>query len=164
MGYVARCRAAVLSPQRSQPVADHHPTGVAFTIDPAHATEVRAYLGMQKSGSPISYNRTPFANSHLSSKTTAKRYCEINPIPIPPPPPPSSSLAFQNSVRRALRAPQDGYTLERVDVYGIIHDDDEDDKGPREAVVISGVECYVARNDNPSFGAHSLPQTFDLLD
>jgi len=49
------------------------------------------------------------------------------------------------------RAPQDGYTLERVDVYGIIHDDE---KGPREAVVISGVECYVARNDNPSFGAH----------
>jgi len=26
--------------------ADHHATGVAFTIDTAHATEVRAYLGM----------------------------------------------------------------------------------------------------------------------
>jgi len=39
---------------------------------------------------------------------------------------------------------QDGYTLERVDVYGLID-------GVHETVVIPGAECYVGRNDNPSF-------------
>ena len=39
---------------------------------------------------------------------------------------------------------QDGYTLERVNVYGLID-------GVHETVVISGAECYVGRNDNPSF-------------
>ena len=43
-------------------------------------------------------------------------------------------------------APQDGYTLERVDVYGLVD-------GVRETVVISNAECYVARNSNPSFSA-----------
>jgi hypothetical protein len=41
---------------------------------------------------------------------------------------------------------QDGYTLERVDVYGLVDDD-----GTREAIVIPGAECYIGRNDNPSF-------------
>ncbi|KAH9992497.1 ChaC-like protein [Russula compacta] len=61
--------------------------GIAFTIDPAHAREVRAYLDHRE---------------------------------------------------------KDGYTLERVDVYGLVD-------GVHETVVIPGVECYVARNDNPSF-------------
>ena len=45
---------------------------------------------------------------------------------------------------------QDGYTLERVDVHG---------SGGGEAaaavtpVLVRGAECYVGRNDNPSFGA-----------
>ena len=39
---------------------------------------------------------------------------------------------------------QDGYTLERVDVYGLVD-------GVHETVVIPGAECYVGRNDNPSF-------------
>ena len=47
-----------------------------------------------------------------------------------------------------VRAPQDGYTLERVDVYGLVDGD-----GAHETVVISSAECYVARNDNPSFSA-----------
>jgi hypothetical protein len=41
---------------------------------------------------------------------------------------------------------QDGYTLERVDVYGLID-------GVHETVVIPGAECYVGRNDNPSFSS-----------
>jgi cation transport protein ChaC len=48
---------------------------------------------------------------------------------------------------------QDGYTLERVDVYGLID-------GVNETVVIPGAECYVGRNDNPSFsscGSFSTP-------
>ncbi|KAH9990495.1 ChaC-like protein [Russula vinacea] len=61
--------------------------GVAFTIDPAHATEVRAYLDLRE---------------------------------------------------------KDGYTLERVDVYGLVD-------GVHETVVIPGAECYVGRSDNPSF-------------
>jgi len=61
--------------------------GVAFTIDPAHAKEVRAYLDHRE---------------------------------------------------------KDGYTLERVDVYGLVD-------GVHETVVIPGAECYVGRNDNPSF-------------
>jgi hypothetical protein len=52
--------------------------------------------------------------------------------------------------------PQDGYTLERVDVYGLVD-------GVHETVVISSAECYVARNDNPSFSASppllSIPST-----
>ena len=46
---------------------------------------------------------------------------------------------------------QDGYTLERVDVH---------DSGGEAAaaatppvVLVRGAECYVGRNDNPSFGA-----------
>jgi cation transport protein ChaC len=49
---------------------------------------------------------------------------------------------------------QDGYTLERVDVYGLID-------GVHEIVVIPGAECYVGRNDNPSFsscGLFSIPR------
>ena len=49
---------------------------------------------------------------------------------------------------------QDGYTLERVDVYGLID-------GVHETVVIPGAECYVGRNDNPSFsscGSFSIPR------
>ncbi|KAI9510700.1 ChaC-like protein, partial [Russula earlei] len=61
--------------------------GVAFTIDPAHAKEVRAYLDHRE---------------------------------------------------------KDGYTLERVDVYGLVG-------GAHERVLIPGAECYVGRNDNPSF-------------
>ncbi|KAI0286417.1 ChaC-like protein [Russula brevipes] len=61
--------------------------GLAFTIDPAHAAEVRAYLDYRE---------------------------------------------------------KDGYTLERVDVYGLVD-------GAHDAVVIPGAECYVGRNDNPSF-------------
>ncbi len=44
---------------------------------------------------------------------------------------------------------QDGYTLERVDVYGLID-------GVHETVVIPGAECYVGRNDNPSFSPCGL--------
>jgi hypothetical protein len=44
---------------------------------------------------------------------------------------------------------QDGYTLERVDVYGLID-------GVHETVVIPGAECYVGRNDNPSFSSCRL--------
>ncbi len=48
---------------------------------------------------------------------------------------------------------QDGYTLESVDIYGLID-------GVHETVVIPGAECYVGRNDNPSFsscGSLSIP-------
>jgi len=75
--------------------------GVAFTIDPAYATEVRAYLDHRE---------------------------------------------------------KDGYTLERVDVYGLVD-------GAREAVVIlPGAECYVAQNDNPSFiGSEPLGALADVI-
>jgi hypothetical protein len=46
---------------------------------------------------------------------------------------------------------QDGYTLERVDIYGPIGD------GLHETVVMPGVECYVGRNDNPSFSSCGRP-------
>jgi len=52
-------------------------------------------------------------------------------------------------------APQDGYTLERVDVYGLIDD-------AHETVVISSAECYVAQSDNPSFGVSRLFLFLDL--
>jgi hypothetical protein len=45
---------------------------------------------------------------------------------------------------------QDGYTLERVNVYGLID-------GVHETVVIPGAECYVGRNDNPSFSQSVSP-------
>ncbi|OBZ70490.1 Glutathione-specific gamma-glutamylcyclotransferase [Grifola frondosa] len=38
---------------------------------------------------------------------------------------------------------KDGYTLEELDVYGLV--------GGREKVVIHRAFCYVGRNDNPSF-------------
>jgi len=44
---------------------------------------------------------------------------------------------------------QDGYTLERVDIYGLID-------GVHETVVIPGAECYVGRKDNPSFSPYGL--------
>jgi hypothetical protein len=44
---------------------------------------------------------------------------------------------------------QDGYTLERVDVYGLVD-------GVHETVVIPGAECYVGRSDNPSFSSCGL--------
>ncbi|KIK51966.1 hypothetical protein GYMLUDRAFT_100912 [Collybiopsis luxurians FD-317 M1] len=61
--------------------------GIAYTIDPAHETEVRAYLDYRE---------------------------------------------------------KDGYTLEKVDVWGV-------DSNGEEKVVQHGVRCYVGRNDNPSF-------------
>ncbi|KAF8502871.1 ChaC-like protein-domain-containing protein [Russula emetica] len=74
--------------------------GIAYTIDPAHATEVRAYLDHRE---------------------------------------------------------KDGYTLERVDVYGLID-------GVHETVVIPGAECYVGRNDNPSFiGSEPLSELSDII-
>lgn len=52
---------------------------------------------------------------------------------------------------------QDGYTLERVDVYGLID-------GVHETVVIPGAECYVGRNDNPSFiGSEPLGALSDII-
>jgi hypothetical protein len=48
--------------------------------------------------------------------------------------------------------PQDGYTLERVDVYGLV-----DGRHEHEMVVVQGAECYVGRNDNPSFSACTTP-------
>jgi hypothetical protein len=44
---------------------------------------------------------------------------------------------------------QDGYTLERVDVYGLVD-------GVHETVLIPGAECYVGRKDNPSFSQCGL--------
>jgi len=74
--------------------------GVAFTIDPTHAKEVRAYLDHRE---------------------------------------------------------KDGYTLERVDVYGLVD-------GVHETVVIPGAECYVGRNDNPSFvGSEPLGALTDTI-
>jgi len=71
--------------------------------------------------------------------------------------------AYTAEVRAYLdHREKDGYTLERVDVYGLVHDGDHDE--PREAVVISGVECYVARNDNPSFvGSEPLGALADII-
>ena len=54
-------------------------------------------------------------------------------------------------------APQDGYTLERVDVYGLVD-------GAHETVVISSAECYVARSDNPSFSVSTRLFLFLDLD
>ncbi|KAH9065015.1 ChaC-like protein [Lactarius vividus] len=69
--------------------------GVAFTIDPAHAAEVRAYLDYRE---------------------------------------------------------KDGYTLERVDVHGA------------GDVLVCGAECYVGRNDNPSFvGSEPLEELADTV-
>lgn len=74
--------------------------GIAYTIDPVHAAEVRAYLDHRE---------------------------------------------------------KDGYTLERVDVYGLID-------GVHETVVIPGAECYVGRNDNPSFiGSEPLGALSDII-
>ena len=42
---------------------------------------------------------------------------------------------------------QDGYTLERVDVHG------SGEEAATPVVLVRGAECYVGRNDNPSFGA-----------
>ena len=54
---------------------------------------------------------------------------------------------MRNRIHHSLvAAAQDGYTLERVDVYGRVD-------GVHEPVVTSSAECYVARNDNPSFSA-----------
>ncbi|KAI0297521.1 ChaC-like protein [Multifurca ochricompacta] len=73
--------------------------GVAFTIDPAHAAEVRAYLDYRE---------------------------------------------------------KDGYTLERVDVYGLVDG--------QETIVMPGAECYVGRNDNPSFiGSEPLEALADTI-
>jgi cation transport protein ChaC len=52
---------------------------------------------------------------------------------------------------------KDGYTLERVDVYGLVD-------GVHETVVIPGAECYVGRNDNPSFiGSEPLGVLSDTI-
>ena len=55
----------------------------------------------------------------------------------------------QNSLKVGRHHAQDGYTLERVDIYGLID-------GVHETVVIPGAECYVGRNDNPSFSSCRL--------
>lgn len=72
--------------------------GVAFTIDPLHAAEVRAYLDYRE---------------------------------------------------------KDGYTLERVDVHGPpaapLGGGTSGEEEGRETVLVRGAECYVGRNDNPSF-------------
>ena len=140
---------------------DHHVVlGIAYTIDPTHATEVRAYLGAYceiifrvRSFQGYYYTAT---HLHAFYKTTAKRY--------------STALliinnhcgardVYRTSVLRARLSIQthsiwsspcqDGYTLERVDVYGLVD-------GVRETVVIPGAECYVGRNDNPSFSSSIL--------
>jgi len=73
--------------------------GVAFTIDPVHVAEVRAYLDYRE---------------------------------------------------------KDGYTLERVDVHG------GSEAAP--SVLVHGAECYVGRNDNPSFvGSESLEELADTV-
>ncbi|KII86273.1 hypothetical protein PLICRDRAFT_283633 [Plicaturopsis crispa FD-325 SS-3] len=61
--------------------------GVAYTIDPIHAADIRDYLDYRE---------------------------------------------------------KDGYTLESVDIYG-------HDENGQEKLVIQGAECYVGREDNPSF-------------
>jgi len=74
--------------------------GVAFTIDPSHAAEVREYLDYRE---------------------------------------------------------KDGYTLERVDVHG-------PDGEEGHSVLVRGAECYVGRNDNPSFvGSESLEELADTV-
>ncbi|KAI9453656.1 ChaC-like protein [Lactarius psammicola] len=80
--------------------------GVAFTIDPVHATEVRAYLDYRE---------------------------------------------------------KDGYTLERVDVHGLLGASEEGHEAAA-VVLVRGAECYVGRNDNPSFvGSESLEELADTV-
>ena len=62
------------------------------------------------------------------------------------------------------RAQQDGYTLERVDVHGptttpLLNNSEQRHHSAAPTVLVRGAECYVGRNDNPSFGAsvRSLP-------
>ena len=91
-------------------------------------------------------------------QTTAKRYGTVINHPGAPWMPTVSYLlapcpVVQNFTQLGHHHAQDGYTLERVDVYGLID-------GVHETVVIPGVECYVGRNDNPSFsscGSFSTP-------
>ncbi|KAH9172888.1 ChaC-like protein [Lactarius sanguifluus] len=86
-----------IGPARFQDSFPHEDVvwGVAFTIDPAHAAEVRAYLDYRE---------------------------------------------------------KDGYTLERVDVHGAGN------------VPVCGAECYVGRNDNPSFvGSEPLEELADTV-
>jgi len=57
------------------------------------------------------------------------------------------------------RAHQDGYTLERVDVHGPAPSGDA-----ATVVLVRGAECYVGRNDNPSFvGSESLEELADTV-
>jgi hypothetical protein len=117
--------------------------GVAFTVDPAHAKEVRAYLGT------FTFQNASFRDRPRELRHSTPIYVRISTS--------SSSIDHREKVRyysfaRLLSFPililsvQDGYTLERVDVYGLVD-------GVHETVVIPGAECYVGRNDNPSFGA-----------
>ncbi|KAA1475387.1 ChaC-like protein [Dentipellis sp. KUC8613] len=73
--------------------------GVAYTIDPAYAAEVRDYLDYRE---------------------------------------------------------KDGYTLEEVDIYGVVDG--------QESVILHRVSCYVGRSDNPSFiGSEPLDQLAERI-
>jgi cation transport protein ChaC len=82
--------------------------GVAFTIDPLYAAEVRAYLDYRE---------------------------------------------------------KDGYTLERVDVHGpALHVGEKEGHDAASMVLVRGAECYVGRNDNPSFvGSETLEGLADTI-
>ena len=100
--------------------------------------------------------------AHHSARSRLSRKGAV--VSISPPTPTRECARSHFSSTHSLThtsplAPQDGYTLERVDVYGLV---DGDGDGAHETVVISSAECYVARNDNPSFSAsrHSTPPPF----
>ena len=82
-------RFASLSFIQIQRFADHRTAGIAFTIDPAYATEVRAYLGMIRIPDHARCAAVAAAAApHLpfrTFQTTAKRYCGISLMPTRPP-------------------------------------------------------------------------------
>jgi hypothetical protein len=88
-------------------------------------------------------------------QTTAKRYSTVLLLTTPEARdayciiPPCSVPGCPKLTQFGHHHSQDGYTLERVDVYGLID-------GVHETVVIPGAECYVGRNDNPSFSSCGL--------
>ncbi|KAF8914609.1 ChaC-like protein [Mucidula mucida] len=62
-------------------------------------------------------------------------------------------FAYESEVREYLDyREKDGYTMEKLDIYGI------DPHDGSESVIIQNAYCYVGRNDNPSFiGSEPLP-------
>ena len=77
----------------------YFPSGIAYTIDPAYETEVKAYLGM-----PI--NPKTLLNTGSSLLRLSRKGQLFN------------TISF--SGHQTMCVSQDGYTLETLDIYGVV--------------------------------------------